>query len=255
MARDWNEAQTKERDFWKNIYVEKVNDIESYTPITKEAAIGFSRKTLNRHQLDFRDLSGKVIADIGCGPYGIILGIDVQSEDSFEVKPTLIGVDPLMDFYVSDIGLLKSKDNIQLHNAQGESIPVENSSCDYVFCVNVIDHVQNPEQCVAELYRITKSGGMCGVSLHITTPLFSPFSSILKYVDANHPHHFTFRKADNLLSKHFDKVAVSYMATMLDDQPDFAPKNIFKLSNKVRAIKRWSSTFILRSAYFNCRKD
>lgn len=32
MAKDWNEAQTKERDFWKNIYVEKVNDIKSYTP-------------------------------------------------------------------------------------------------------------------------------------------------------------------------------------------------------------------------------
>ncbi len=255
MAKDWNEAQTKERDFWKNIYVEKVNDIKSYTPISKEASIAFSRKTLNRHQLDFQDLSGKVVADIGCGPYGIILGIDNQSEDSFKDKPLLVGVDPLMDFYISDIGLLKNKDNIQLHNAQGESIPIDNSSCDYVFCVNVIDHVQNPEDCVAELYRITKSGGMCGVSLHMVTPLFSPFTSILKYVDANHPHHFTFKKADNLLSNYFEKVSVSYMATMLEDQPEFAFENIFKLPNKVRAIKRWSSTFILRSAYFNCWKN
>ena len=135
MAKNWNEAQKKEREFWKKIYVEKVNDIKTYTPITKEAAIGFSRKTLNRHQLDFQDLSGKVVADIGCGPYGMILGIDNQSQDSFKAKPTLIGVDPLMNFYVSEIGLLKNKDNIQLHNAQAESIPVENSSCDYVFCV------------------------------------------------------------------------------------------------------------------------
>jgi ubiquinone/menaquinone biosynthesis C-methylase UbiE len=255
MAKNWNEAQINEREFWRTIYVERANDIKTYTPITNEGAIEFARKTLDRHKLDFQYLSEKVVADIGCGPYGVILGIDSQSEVGFEAKPVLIGVDPLMDFYISDIGLLKNKHNIQLHNAQAESIPVENEFCDYVFCVNVIDHVENPEKCVEELHRITKSGCMCGASLHIVTPLFSPLSSILKYVDANHPHHFTFKKAINLLSNYFDKVEVSYMATMLEDQPEFAFKNIFKSSNKVRSIKRWSSTYILRTAYFNCWKN
>ena len=255
MAKNWNEAQINEREFWKTIYVERANDIKTYTPVTTEGAIEFARKTLNRHKLDFHHLSERVVADIGCGPYGLILGIDSLSEDDIKAKPMLIGVDPLMDFYISEIGLLKKTQDIQLHNAEAESIPVDSSLCDFVFCVNAVDHVEKPVKCVEELHRITKPGGTCGVSLHIVTPLFSPFSSILKYVDANHPHHFTFNKAFGLFSNYFDKVELSYMATMVEDQPEFAFKNIFNSSNKARSIKRWVSTFILRTAYFNCRKN
>ncbi|BAZ05133.1 class I SAM-dependent methyltransferase [Calothrix sp. NIES-3974] len=255
MAKNWDEAQQKEKVFWENIYVHKSKDINTYTPITTEASISFAQKTLARHKLCFQDICSKVVADIGCGPYGIILGIDNYFINNYDVKPKLIGVDPLMDFYTSDIGLLKQKDNIQLYNSQGEAIPIIDSSCDYVFCVNVIDHVENPAKCISELHRITKNGGVAGISLHIVTPLFSPFSSVLKYLDTNHPHHFTLSKISKLVSSYFDRIEVTYMAAMLEDQPEFAFNYIFKSSDKIRAIKRWSSTLILRTVYFNCHKN
>src|SRR5262249_24510505 len=68
MAKNWMEAQAKEKAFWTRIYVEKQPDIRSYTPIDSEIAIDFMIKTLRRHRVDVRALDGKTVADIGCGP-------------------------------------------------------------------------------------------------------------------------------------------------------------------------------------------
>ncbi len=254
MAKNWTEAQRNEKEFWKRIYIDKAKDIKSYTAISPQAAIDFVHKTMKRHEMSVDDLSGKVVADIGCGPYGLILGLDHQFDNHLQEKPMLLGVDPLMDFYVSEIGLLKEKDNVRLYNAKAESLPINESSCDYVFSVNVLDHVENPERCAAELYRITKEGGLCGISLHVVTPLFSPFAAALKYIDSNHPHHFTLNKFRETLARVFDRVDVSKIVTVIEDQPEFAFRKILSSSNKLLAIARWGYTLIMRTVYLNCWK-
>src|SRR6185295_18455977 len=102
MAKNWAEAQAKEKAFWTRIYVEKQADIRSYMPIDDAIAIDFTGKTLRRHRLDVEAFDGKTVADIGCGPYGILYGVQ-QSSARFARPPSLIGVDPLMEFYVSSI--------------------------------------------------------------------------------------------------------------------------------------------------------
>jgi ubiquinone/menaquinone biosynthesis C-methylase UbiE len=38
-------------------------------------------------------------------------------------------------------------------------IPLENERFDVVFCNHVMEHVDNPKQCMAELFRVLKPGG------------------------------------------------------------------------------------------------
>ena len=253
MAKSWMEAQAKEKAFWTRIYVEKQPDIRSYTPIDSEIAVDFTIKTLRRHRMDLRALDGKTVADIGCGPYGILFGIQ-RSSRVFVEPPALIGVDPLMEFYLSSIGLLRREGNLELHQAQAEALPIADSSCDYVFCVNALDHMEHPARSAAELHRILKPGGLCGVSLHTVTRPFNPVHRWLKYVDSNNPHHFTVARVRALLAQQFDDVEVTCVLSMIEDQPEFALRSVLRSANRPMAVLRWLSTFVLQSVYFNCRK-
>lgn len=42
------------------------------------------------------------------------------------------------------IGLLRAQPGLELHKARGETLPLPDASCDYVFCINALDHVENP---------------------------------------------------------------------------------------------------------------
>lgn len=52
-----------------------------------------------------------------------------------------------------------------------KTLPFENETIDRVVCDNVLEHVDEPVQAVAELYRILKPGGY----LYICTPFLYPF--------------------------------------------------------------------------------
>ena len=116
MARNWKEAQEREQAFWARIYLERKPDIPSYMPITHDIAVDWATKMLGRHRVEMAQLEGKTVADIGCGPYGVIYGI-VHARRPFALPPVLIGVDPLIDFYISDIGLLRRDDRVKLYQA------------------------------------------------------------------------------------------------------------------------------------------
>ena len=251
MAKNWTEAQAKEKAFWTRIYVEKQADIRSYMPIDDAIALDFTQKTLRRHRLEVEAFDGKTVADIGCGPYGILYGLQ---HARFARPPSLIGVDPLMDFYVSSIGLLRPGAGLALHQAQAEALPLTDASCDFVFCVNALDHMERPALAAAELRRIVKPGGLCGVSLHTVTRPFNPVHRVLKYVDSNHPHHFTVRRVRAMLAEQFDDVELTYVASMLEDQPEFALSSALRSTNRPMAVLRWLSTFVLQSVYFNCKR-
>ena len=45
MAISWKKAQENEKKFWETIYVQKKQDIPSYSPITDEEALKFSQKS------------------------------------------------------------------------------------------------------------------------------------------------------------------------------------------------------------------
>lgn len=254
MAKNWAEALVNEESFWLRWAGDQRTDQPAAKPpITVERAVDFARVTLERFHVGFRDLDGKTVADIGCGPYGVLFGI-MNSGERFTKPPHLIGVDPLMDVY-QRIGLLRPQPNLELHKAKGETIPLPDESCDFVLCINALDHVENPGHVASELHRITKRGGVCGVSLHTVTRPFSPVRRFLRYVDKNHPHHLTLDDVRGFLTPHFDHVELSRIVTLTEDHPSFAFKHIFAPGDKKRAIMQWVSTLILQIACFTCKKD
>jgi ubiquinone/menaquinone biosynthesis C-methylase UbiE len=49
-------------------------------------------------------------------------------------------------------------------NAAGESLPFRSGSFDIIVCMDVLEHVQQPEKVLAEISRCLKPGGVCQVS-------------------------------------------------------------------------------------------
>jgi Methylase involved in ubiquinone/menaquinone biosynthesis len=248
MAKDWPEAQQKEQAFWSR-WADNSPQL-----VSSEHAVERSLKSLDRIGLALQDLNGKTVAEIGCGPYGVLLGI-LKLSESFASPPVLIGIDPLMDFYRSKIGLLDGQDGLQLYNAKAEDLPLPEACCDFVFCFNALDHVEAPAQVVQELHRITRPGGRCAVALHAVTPCFAPVRRWLRYIDTNHPHHLTAGEVYRLLDRNFDRVERTRTITLTEDHPSFGFRSLFSASDKKMALLRWGSTFVLQTVCFSCRKN
>lgn len=255
MTKSWKKAQENEKLFWENIYVDNKSDISTYKKITKDESIKFSKKTVERHSLDCKnELNGKKILDVGCGPYGILKGLAHISEEEKNIEFKLVGVDPLMNFYKS----LKNYPEVaylELYESQGEKLPFESSSMDYVFSTNVIDHVENPEKVILEISRVIKDDGIFCPSVHVVRPYLKLFAPLIKYFDKNHPHHFTEESFSAILSKGFKSIKVVNRITMFQDHPEFRLRHITKSPNLIRGLKRYLSNWVLYSVYFNCSKD
>ena len=253
MAVGWKSAQEREVEFWKDIYIEQKDDIKSYTPITSDMAISFTMTCLGRFDVNLDDLNGLKFLDGGCGPYGLIKGIHTL-KPLFTDFPMMTGIDPLIDFYKT-LGSLAKDDNINYIASKVEDIEgVANESYDIVMSTNVIDHVDDPDKAISELVRVVKKGQKAYVSVHVVNFPYSIFKFFLKYIDKNHPHHFTKNVFINKCSK-FGKVTELASIPMGVDQPDFSFRNIFKQKNFIRSIKRFFSSFVLSAIYVSIEKE
>lgn len=250
MALNWFEAQNNEKKFWEKVYIEKEKDL--YIPVRKDDAIGFVTEVLNRHRLKAVSLRSKIIMDLGCGPYGIIKGLDFLREKKKVSFKKLIGIDPLMNFYLKKIKILKNKKNIKLYNSKGEKIPLKDNSVDIVFSTNALDHCDDPSKVLSEIYRVLKPGGKLYCSLHLLYSVYTLFSPYIKYFDRNHPHHLTVTKFKNLIHKNSFDFKIVFKAKMFKDHPEF--KKIKFDKNLFKNLKRFLSNYIIFTAYFNCIK-
>ena len=251
MAKNWNEAQQNEKKFWKNIYLENNSNI--YEKVNDENLVSFTNEVLKRHNLSIFNFKEKIIADVGCGPFGVIKGLMLM-DDKLEIKiKKIFGIDPLMKFYKEKIQILKENNFLQLIDSTGEEIPIEDQKIDYIFSTNVLDHCENPSKVISEAERILKKEGEFYCSVHVVFSHLSIFAPILKYFDTNHPKHFSERYFLKLLKNKFKKVEVTYRAKIFEDHPKFKFKNILK-NNFYNGLKRFLSHYILYTAYFSCKK-
>lgn len=251
MAKTWESAQKNEKQFWDNIYLNNETDIITHQPIKIETGLEYLFKNLNRHKIGLNELNGKKIADLGCGPSGLALGLDYLMKNSSINSTTIFAIDPLMNHY-EKYGLIKSNERLIFVPEKGETTGLEDNSLDMVFSLNAIDHVENPLSVIKEVRRILKPSGYFLISCHVLYSVFSPVSPIFKYVDKNHPHHFTENYLKKLLEKEFTQVNLTYSATMLEDHPDFALSRIFRSATILRGMQRVVSNYILKSVYFSC---
>lgn len=255
MATSWKKAQVNEKSFWKSIYLSNSKNFYSKTNNEEDFLIS-TEGVLKNHNINFNNFNNKTLVDLGCGPYGEIIGIKILEKKNQIFLKKIIGVDPLMDFYKKEIGLIKESPNLQLINAKGEKIPLDTESIDIVISSNALDHCEIPEITISEVKRILKKDGFFYINVHVLQDKFSFLSNILKYFDKNHPHHFSESKLEGLLKKQFKNVEKNYSRKIFSNEKMSFFKLIFKKNNEnfFKGFKRAISNCLLYTTYYTCRK-
>lgn len=99
--------------------------------------------------LDDEFYKNKRVLDIGCGPRGSLEWAESASER--------VGLDPLADEYLK---LGADKHSMRYVSAQSENMPLESSYFDIVCSFNSLDHVDNLDNTISEIKRVTKKDGL-----------------------------------------------------------------------------------------------
>jgi len=96
--------------------------------------------------------------EVGCGPYTNIRLISKRCKIR-EVHCA----DPLIDTYISYkltwLSVQFGRNRIRISSDKCESIKSGDNYYDLVICINVLDHVEDAEQCLKEMARVIKPGG------------------------------------------------------------------------------------------------
>ena len=90
----------------------------------------------------------ETVMDLGCGPYPNIQAMG---------GGTQILVDDLMGFYCSKLEFGKVP-GLKIES-RAEALPIADDSIDYVYSINMIDHVDDMVDACLEVARVLKSGG------------------------------------------------------------------------------------------------
>jgi SAM-dependent methyltransferase len=90
------------------------------------------------------DWNGKIL-DVGCGNCPFKFLVD-------DAHATYVGID------------VENTADFDYHNSDkivfdGENIPFENESFDYILSTEVLEHIENPEKIIREMYRVLKMNG------------------------------------------------------------------------------------------------
>ena len=97
MAISWKKAQVNEKSFWRSIYLSKKKNFYAKT-VKKEDFLNSTLGVLKKHNINFFNLKNKILVDLGCGPYGEIMGIKILEKKNQVFLKKVIGIDPLMNF-------------------------------------------------------------------------------------------------------------------------------------------------------------
>ena len=140
---------------------------------------------------------------------------------------------------------MKEDENLTLLSNKGEKIDLDSNSVDLILSTNVLDHCDDPDGLISEVFRILKPDGMFFPSVHLVYDYLKLLSPFIKYFDTNHPHHFTKSLLSKKLKNCFNEVKIINRYTIKYDQSNFTFKNIFKSKNFFRSLKRFLSNYVL----------
>lgn len=123
------------------------------------------------------------ILDVGCGD-GYLLE---QIKENFTFNE-LYGI----DISIRRLNLAKKRlgDGIFL-NSEAEKLPFPDEYFDILLCVEVLEHLSNPLQCIVEMKRVLKSGGkiiLTTPSIHIAFLGYNPLTWIESILSLYYPN-------------------------------------------------------------------
>jgi len=189
-------------------------DYRPFDQITPEMGIRLARSAyederdsgcglLNYFDRKFK-ISGDLILDLGCGFGGRTLAFQEQ------LGGTYIGMDIDPRASVAGMHLAESMGTSACLFATGvaEFLPFADNSFDAVLCYDVMEHVQNLQKALAEIYRVLKPQG---VLLTVFPPYFHPQGSHLEgyisrtpYAHLFFPSRVLLRAIDELIEERGD---------------------------------------------------
>lgn len=109
--------------------------------------------------LDASYYKNMVILDIGCGPRGSLEWASMASRR--------IGLDPLAKEYLR---LGACHHSMEYCDAPSEKIPLKDAECDAVFSFNSLDHVEDVNQTLREIKRVTRPNGIFLLLVEVNHP-------------------------------------------------------------------------------------
>lgn len=112
---------------------------------------------LKRFYPDFR---GKKILELGCGRGDFLLECHKEGLD-------VVGIDINPEYIkISEEKIKENGFKPHIILAKGEELPFEDNYFDFVNCVEVLEHTQNPEKVLSEIYRVLNSDGRAFITVH-----------------------------------------------------------------------------------------
>jgi SAM-dependent methyltransferase len=112
-------------------------------------------------------LTGKRVADIGCGDGIIDLGLAVRAEPArligFDVKPT--DVDKLIDLARQRLSIEELPEALTFATCGETSIPAEDNSFDFVVSWSAFEHIGEPGLVLQEIRRVLTDHGVLFIQL------------------------------------------------------------------------------------------
>lgn len=112
----------------------------------------------------------KVVLDIGCGTGPLISQLVKRSA-------YVVGIEPSHSFRQAAALRLRAIDldhHAQVIAADGARVPIKSSVVDYVFCIQILEHVPKPDQVVKEIARVLKPGGRAYITFENYLSFFEP---------------------------------------------------------------------------------
>jgi SAM-dependent methyltransferase len=95
-------------------------------------------------------------ADLGCGQGAYTIELARRFD-------RVVGIDILA--HNIDYARLNVHNNVEFHCAPLENVPLGTETLDAAFLIEVLDHVSDVDQCLAELRRVLKPGGKAYISV------------------------------------------------------------------------------------------
>jgi len=138
-------------------------------------------------------MPGGIVCDIGCG----------QSADFLKQHSAVFEKGYGFDFRVID----QEFDNIVIRNNRGmRGVPLPNDSCDGVFLLAVLEHLEEPTALMMEIARILKPGGcfVMTTPTRLAKPILEFMAFRLHIINEEeiqeHKHYYTLDEIRSLLS-------------------------------------------------------
>lgn len=126
-------------------------------------------------------LSNKYVLDAGCGAGRF-------AEVALELGGLVIAIDASSAIYAAQENL--SHREALFIQSDIASIPLRSSSVDFIYCIGVLQHTQNPRDIVIELMRILKNKGELVISFYenrgVRTRMYSKY--LIRPITKRMPH-------------------------------------------------------------------